>query len=131
MAMNKTTHAIAAVLDTILVPASSVTRPAALYLALHTGDPGADGTANELSVGNGYGRKLITFDGSAVPYVSELDALYGPCTTLAWGNCTHASIWDAETGGNAWYEGPLTTARYIDVDDQLRIPAGDVQVSEN
>lgn len=131
MAMNKTTYAIGAVLDTILVPGKEVVRPTALYMALHTGAPGAAGDANELSVGNGYGRKLVTFADTAVPYVSEADALYGPCTTAAWGNCTHGSLWDAETGGNAWYQGPLTTARYIDVDDQLRIPAGDVQISEN
>lgn len=131
MAMNKTNHAIAAVLDAILNPAADLEFPEALYLAIHTGDPGANGSANELPAGNGYARQAITFDNSGVPYVSADVALYGPCNTLAWGNCTHASLWDAPTGGHAWYKGPLTTARYIDLDDELRIPAGAVAVSEN
>lgn len=74
------------------------------YLRLHTGDPGANGTANASAETT---RKQLTF---ADPAGSGSSA----ATTVTWStwsagseNLTHGSIWDASSGGNFKMSGQL------------------------
>ncbi|MBF6085237.1 hypothetical protein IU485_28105 [Nocardia cyriacigeorgica] len=66
------------------------------YLALHSADPGPDGTANELSGGTpAYARVQFTWSSGTGGVIT------GPPTTI---NCpsgavTHASLWTALNGG--------------------------------
>lgn len=127
--MPKTTPARSLVLDFMLT-AKAVTRPTELYVALHTGDPGAAGTANELTVGDGYGRQAVAFDDAAFPYESTEDIIFGPNTGTDWGAITHYSIWTAETDGTPIYYTALTTERTIEVGDDSKFEAGSITVDE-
>lgn len=80
------------------------------YVALHTGDPGEDCSANELAAANGYARQgsLYTVTGSVADNDSELT--FGPATADQ-GTVTHFSIRDAVTAGNCIAKSALTASR--------------------
>lgn len=116
------------VLDWLLTE-ETATRPTAWYVALHTGDPGEDGSADELS-GNGYQRQEVEFaaaSGGATENVSQLT--FGPNTDSNWGTVTHISVWDAASGGNCLLKGALSSAVTINVGDSLVIGAGNLDVT--
>ncbi len=86
------------------------TPPAEFFVALHIGDPGNAG------VNNPAGETL------RVEYIPDAINVVGGVTGEAfvlnngdinWTNLaatetlSHVSIWDALTGGNSWYKGPL------------------------
>jgi hypothetical protein len=104
----------------------AVTRPTAWFVALHTAAPGDTGTG-ELGTTSGYSRRPVTF-ASAVVGVgttdNTADITFGPATTSNWGVISGVSIWDATTGGNCLMAGTFQTARTINVNDQLTIAAG-------
>lgn len=61
-------------------------------VSLHTGDPGAAGTANELTGGT-YARKAITMNAAAA---GNLDSSNTPVFDVPAGNTiTHVGYWDA------------------------------------
>lgn len=90
---------------------AAATRPTTWFVALHTGDPGETGAANEVTtIGTGYARVAVTFGASAGGIVANTAlVLLGPAA-IAWGTITHVSIWDAVTAGNCLDKGPLSTA---------------------
>jgi len=116
------------VLDWLLT-GGSVSRPSAWYVALHTGDPGEAGSANELS-GNGYARQAVTF-AAAVDGATENEGqlTFGPNTDSNWGTVSHVSVWDDETGGNCLFKGALSSSVSINVGDSLVIGAGNLQIT--
>lgn len=83
------------------------TRPTARYLSMHTADPGATG-ASEAS-GTGYARQVLTF-GAAASSQAKNSSATSMTPSAALGVLTHVAIWDALTGGNMLYSGPLTAA---------------------
>jgi|SRR6056297_2004226 len=100
-------------------------QPTTLYLALHTADPSGTG-ANEVSGGD-YARQEITFsNASSGAIVSNIDAKFDglPEATL-----THASIWDASSNGNIWWESALSSQTTVDSGDSYKIPAGAIDIS--
>jgi hypothetical protein len=91
---------------TWLMTAGSATRPTSWYVALHTGDPGETGASSEVS-GTGYARQSAAFDApasGATANTADLTFTAGG----AWGTVTHASIWDAVSGGNCLWQGTCT-----------------------
>ena len=84
--------------------------PTEFFCALHIGDPGPDGTDNPAgetlrveyvpdtinAVGGGTGEADVLNTGD-INWVGISDT-----ETIS-----HVSIWDALTGGNAWYKGDL------------------------
>ena len=116
------------VLDWLLT-GESVSRPSAWYVALHTGDPGEAGSANELS-GNGYARQAVTFAAAADGTTeNEGQLTFGPNTNSNWGTVSHVSVWDAATGGNCLFKGALSSSVSINVGDSLVIGAGNLQIT--
>ncbi len=89
---------------------SAQTPPTAFFVALHIGDPGPDAVDNNAAetlrvqyipdtidaTGGGTGEAFVLNDGD-----------------INWQNLaatevlSHVSVWDALTGGNPWYKGPL------------------------
>lgn len=105
------------------------TMPSAIWLGLHTGNPGFTGSlANEISISaTGYGRADLTGK------LSAADASTGICTLTSvinigpalvdWGLLTHFSIHDAETGGNMLSYAEFSEAQTILTSDQFqRVP---------
>ena len=107
--------------NTAYTPASTI------YLALHTTDPGEDGSGAEVTGGSGpYSRKAITFAAavspagtismSAVAHPSGIDFSGMPGCTV-----THVALWDASSSGNCLWSGALTSSRTVTAGDTLRI----------
>lgn len=82
---------------------------ATLHVALHTADPGETGASNELAVANGYARIPAAFTATGSSADNDADVVFGPATDNL-GTVTHLSIWDALSGGNCWWKGPLDSS---------------------
>lgn len=101
--------------------------PAALYIGLHTGDPGADGTTNELDYTD-YERQAIAFVAAdASGSVNDADILF-PETDEIVGDVTHFSVHSSATGANLVYSGTLSGDELI-AEKRLKIAAGALVVS--
>ena len=112
----------------------SWTKPGTVYGQLHSGDPGATGAANQIT---GIPRVAITNDATRWPDAvggvkqNGLAISWGATTGLTGlGTATYASFWDALSGGNMLDYGTLTPP--LDLDDRadLRIEAGQCQITE-
>jgi hypothetical protein len=107
----------------------AITRPTAWYVALHTGDPTEVGNVAELS-GNGYARQAATFTEDTNGLVdNDADINFGPNTSVNWGSVSHVSVWDAVTAGNCLYKGALASPVIINVNDSLKLAAGNLDLS--
>ena len=96
-----------------------------VYIALHTGNPGDSGSANEVS-GGGYARQPATFtidpSTGTVALSAGLNFTVGSTMTL-----THISIWSAVSGGTASNRQPLTAPVEVS-SGTFTIAAGDITV---
>lgn len=104
------------------------TRPTVWYVALHTADPGAAGTANEVA-GSSYARTSMgtpTVSGSSV---TNPGAVTFPTVTAAGYTVTHASIWDASAAGNCLFYGALSVAKALAVGDALVFATGELALN--
>jgi len=107
---------------------TAYTSPSKVYIALFTSDPTDAKTGTEVT-GGAYARQEITFGAptNGVSY-STADVLF-PVATASWGTVTHIGIFDASSAGNLLFHGPLTNTKAIAADDQLKIVAGNVNVT--
>ena len=97
-----------------------------LWVQLHTGDPGAAGTANV--AGNGT-RKQVTrgaASGGAMSNTAPIAWTAGEVDTAE--DYTHLSLHDASTSGNFQGSGPMT-ANAVLVGDTFTIPTGDLDIA--
>ena len=84
--------------------------PTLFFVALHIGDPGADGVSNpaEETLRVEYIPDTIDDTGGGTGEAFVLNV-----GDINWENLaatetfSHVSIWDALTGGNSWYKGAL------------------------
>ena len=84
------------------------------FASAHSGDPGATGTANELTGGSpAYARKAITWASatSATPSVKALAATFPVFDIPAGSTVSHVGFWTLVTGG--------TYGGCIDVTDEV------------
>lgn len=99
--------------------------PAAVWIKLHTGDPGSAGTANAAGETT---RKQATFSASSGGAITT-------SADLAWTNVStaetysHWSAWDANAAGNFLMSDDLTTPRTVAIGDNFTISAGDLDIS--
>lgn len=88
---------------------TTITSPGAIFVKLHTGDPGASGTANA-AVGSTT-RPALTFGAPSAGVV----AMTGTAPTWTNGGTsetiTHISIWDSATAGNFLDSIALTSSK--------------------
>lgn len=106
---------------------TATTRPTAWYLAVGTGN--TDITLTGEPSGNGYSRQSVTFTVSGDTATNSGAITFGPNTTSAWGTMASVAIFDASTGGNCLWAGPLTDAKAIAVGDSLTIAASALTVT--
>lgn len=102
------------------------TEPAAFYIKLHTGDPGADGTANPFGDAT---RKEATFSAAAADGTITTSADINWTNVTAAGTVSHVSFWDASSGGAFLGSDDLATSRVLAIGDNFTILAGDVDLS--
>lgn len=105
------------------------TSPTSVHLALYTSDPTEADTGTEVS-GGAYARRPVTFSaptqvGGKGTISNSADVSF-PVATAAWGTVTHIGLRSAATGGNLLYYGPVSNARSILANDQLKFLAGEL-----
>lgn len=118
---------------------TAYSKPATLYFALFTADPGESGVSGEVS-GGSYARVAVTNDnvrfpqcaGSGTPTKANATIISFPTATAAWGTATHWAIYDASSGGtNMLAHGALATTRSIVSGDSPRLAVGEVSFTMN
>lgn len=111
------------------------TRPATLYISLHTGDPGETGSSE--ATGSGYARKDVTNNATNFPAAASGAKSNGTAITFAtatgdWSsgsNMTHFGIWDAVSSGNFLGGGSLAVAKPVLNGDTPSFGVGDLDVT--
>src|SRR5690606_2376155 len=105
------------------------------HILLHTGDPGADGTANVAVYDGGpIARKAATF-GSPEDHPDEKQRRCKITDDVAWDGSeidsgqtiTHVTVWDASSGPGLLYVGTLKEGKTTGSDGIL-FPAGELTV---
>ena len=100
------------VLEILRGTAHGVTTP--IKLALHTGDPGEDGTANEVT-GGSYSRQTITFaaaSGGSMAMSGTVSFTAMPAATVS-----HVSLWDSSGTPKCLYVGALSASKAVGAGD--------------
>lgn len=125
--MSATDYLEAKVLDHVLRN-TAFPQPSALYMALHTANPGEAGTANEVT-GGSYAAQPIAFN-AVVPGSGQALSNGGVnFTAMPAVTVTHFSIRDAVTGGNVLYVGALSASQSVSAGGTLAFAAGQVIVT--
>jgi hypothetical protein len=125
MATGLAASVVQAILDALCRSVAWV-EPAAFWVKLHTGDPGAAGTANAFGDTT---RKQATFAAAQADGTITTSANIDWTAVTAAGTVSHVSFWDASTGGNFLGSDDLATPRTLAIDDNFTILAGDVDLS--
>lgn len=92
-----------------MLGASAFTAPAAFWVALHTGDPGASGTANASAVTT---RQQVTWSAASAGSKSQ-SASPTAWSMTATETIAYVSFWDASTAGNFLGSAAVTTSRSV------------------
>ena len=93
------------------------TMPTTVYVKLHTGDAGEDGTTNAATEAT---RKAVSWNVAATGSISS-------SATLSWTNVSttetysHWSMWDNSTGGNCLWTGALSSSASVTAGDTFEI----------
>jgi hypothetical protein len=100
-----------------LTGTASWSAPAAVYIKLHTGDPGEDCTGNAATEDT---RKAVTFSAASSGAITS-------SATAEWTNVSttetysHWSLWDAATGGNPLWYGALSSSAAVTAGDTFQV----------
>lgn len=114
--MSISNYAEAKILDH-LTGRASWSAPAAVYVKLHTGDPGEDCTNNAATEAT---RKAATFAAASSGSIASN-------ATVEWTNVSttetysHWSLWDAATSGNPLWYGALSASASVTAGDTFQI----------
>ena len=90
------------------------TQPGGLYIKLHTGDPGAAGTANASAVTSRQAATFSAASGGALALSNSPAFAMTSSETIS-----HVSVWDASTGGNFLWSCALTSSKSVTNGDTL------------
>lgn len=108
-----------------LLKATPYTGPAALYVKLHIGDPGAAGTTNPAANTT---RQQVTFTGTPSGGQLSNNAAVSWTNVSAAEDYSHYSVWDSSTAGAFQFSG-LITANAVTVGDTFTVAAGGLVAS--
>ena len=102
-----------------------------VYLALFTTATN-DATGGTEVSGGSYARKSTAgadWSAASAGAITNANALEFIQATASWGTVTHFATYDAPTGGNRLWHGPLTASKTIDSGDIARFAAGDIDAA--
>lgn len=105
MALGLTDTQANAWLNTLRGTAYSVATP---YVKLHTGDPGATGTANASAETL---RKLVGFNAPSADAIALTAAVSWTAWSVGNETLTHVSLWDHLSAGNCLWTGILSAGK--------------------
>jgi hypothetical protein len=112
---------------------ASWTMPTDVYVALYDGDPLNAGSELADPPDTDYARvAMADTDWNSAAFASPTasidnatDVDFGTAGS-AWGTVDHVAIFDALTGGNMLYSGPLEVSRSVQLNDPVKFPAGEL-----
>jgi hypothetical protein len=114
-------------------------RPATVYVALFTADPGDAGGGTEVSTGDwsDYARAAVTNNATNFPAASGGSKSNG--TAISFGSATIVSaptitafgIFDASSGGNLLYWGELDADKAVTDGDEVEFAIGALTIRED
>lgn len=102
------------------------TQPSGVYVKLHLGDPGEDGTGNPAAETT---RIQGTFGSAASGGTISNTAQIQWTSLAATETLTHISLWDASTAGNCLWAGALASSVNVNSGGTFTIAIGDLDVS--
>jgi hypothetical protein len=100
--------------------AATFTAVTTLFVQLHTGDPGASGTANVSSTTT---RPALNFGAASAGSQSAIATLP---SWASWAGTngevvTHISVWGASSGGTFYYSAALSASKTVNTGDTLNL----------
>lgn len=125
MALGLSSTVANALLDA-LGNATNYTAPTAVWIKLHTADPGAAGTSNAATETT---RKQASFAAASGGSMAS-DAAISWTNIAGSQDATHFSAWDASTSGNFLFSGTITANAYT-AGDTYTVASGALTVSLN
>lgn len=105
--------------------AGSWTPPAAVWVKLHLGDPGAAGTSNAASNTT---RQSAVFGSAAAGSATTTNTITWTSVS-ATESYSHISTWDSDSGGAFIWSDALEATRGLTAGDNFTISAGDIDIS--
>ena len=108
---------------------TSVSRPTAWYISLHTSDPTEAGSSAAEVSGNAYARKAAAFTVSGNLATNSGAIEFAAASGGNFGTITHIAVMDALTGGNMIVKSALSASKTINDGDAFRIPAGSLDIT--
>jgi hypothetical protein len=102
-----------------------LTRPTSWFIGLNNANPTRTGSVGEIGAGVGYARVAVSLAASdAVNRFCANSAIVtiGPASGAGFA-VAYMTLWDALSGGNAWWYGPIT-GKVVAAGDSYAIPAG-------
>jgi hypothetical protein len=103
----------------------ALTRPTAWYIGLNSANPTRTGAIGEIGAGVGYARQsvaIVAADGVQRFCTNSAIITFGPASGAGF-TVAYMTLWDALTGGNVWWYGPIT-GKVVAPTDSYAIPAG-------
>lgn len=99
--------------------AATFTGVTTLFVQLHTGDPGASGTANVSSTTT---RQAVNFAAAS----AGSQSITGTTQWTSWAGTngevvTHISVWGASTSGTFYYSAALSASKTVNTGDTLTL----------
>ena len=125
MALGLSSTVANALLDA-LGNAANYTAPTAVWIKLHTADPGAAGTSNAATETT---RKQASFAAASGGSMAS-DASISWTSIAGSQDATHFSAWDASTNGNFLFSGTITANAYT-AGDTYTVASGALTVTLN
>src|SRR5262245_21718453 len=103
---------------------TNYTAPAAFWVKLHTGDPGASGTANPAGNTTRVQPTFAVAAGGQASITGDLD--WTSVSTAE--TYSHVSFWSASSSGSFLGSDDLNSPRTMAVGDNFQIPSGSLTV---
>jgi len=100
-----------------MLSGTAFTAPAAEYVKLHIGDPGAAATTNPSAVTT----RVVVTHAAASAGSKALTGTPPSWTMTATETITHISVWDAVSAGNFLYSAALTASKAVVNTDTLTL----------
>jgi hypothetical protein len=123
-----TTNTVNAWLNTLRgTSAATFTGVTTMFAQLHTGDPGASGTANVSSTTT---RQAVNFAAAS----GGSQSLTGTTQWTSWAGTngevvTHISLWGASSAGTFYYSVALTASKTVNTGDTLTLSTLTVSIA--
>jgi hypothetical protein len=104
---------------------TSWTKPAELWVKLHTGDPGAAGTSNPATNATRQEGTFSAASGGSI--TTSADCVWTSVSTTE--SYSHVTFWDLSTGGVFQGSDGLEATRAVTAGDNFTISAGQLTLS--